>query len=189
MSSDDEPLVSAARNVVARVCTQIDDESSRMVPSTVPATPVTLARVTGERAPIDALEDDLSTHCVHCVERGHMDPSLVVQGDPSEDQLVRWIDMSRGDEEESVEDQRPAETTLQVGCEGGSALLVNSDHPTVWCWSLRQTLCNPSKTIDWFRIGLRVILVYICVKPQMRLYVCHRVGPFWVYFGSTLGPS
>ena len=52
MSSDDEPLVSAARNVVARVCTtQIDDESSRMIPSTVPATPVTLVRVTGERAP------------------------------------------------------------------------------------------------------------------------------------------
>ena len=38
MSSDDEPLVSAAINVVARVCTtQIDDESSRMIPSRVPA--------------------------------------------------------------------------------------------------------------------------------------------------------
>ena len=66
----------------------------------------------------------------------------------------------------------------------GSALLVNSNHPTVWCWSLRQTLCNPSKTIDLFRIGLRVILVHICVKPQMRLDVCHRVGPFWVSSGS-----
>ena len=33
-----------------------------------------------------------------------------------------------------------------------------------------------------------VILAYMCVKLQMRLYVCHRVGPFWVHFGSILGP-
>ena len=34
----------------------------------------------------------------------------------------------------------------------------------------------------------RVILAYMCVKLQMRSYVCHRVGPFWVHFGSILGP-
>ena len=28
----------------------------------------------------------------------------------------------------------------------------------------------------------------MCVKLQMRLYVCHRLGPFWVHFGSILGP-
>ena len=33
-----------------------------------------------------------------------------------------------------------------------------------------------------------MILAYMCVKLQMRLYVCHRVGPFWVQFGSILGP-
>ena len=33
-----------------------------------------------------------------------------------------------------------------------------------------------------------MILAYMCVKLQMRLYVCHRVGPFWVHFGSILGP-
>ena len=37
-------------------------------------------------------------------------------------------------------------------------------------------------------IQLGVILAYMCVKLQMRLYVCHRVGPFWVHFGSILGP-
>ena len=35
---------------------------------------------------------------------------------------------------------------------------------------------------------LRVILAYMCVRLLVRLYVCHRVGPFWVHFGSTLGP-
>ena len=28
----------------------------------------------------------------------------------------------------------------------------------------------------------------MCVKLLVRLYVCHRVGPFWVHFGSILGP-
>ena len=37
-------------------------------------------------------------------------------------------------------------------------------------------------------IPSRVILAYMCVKLQMRLYVCHRVGPFRVHFGSILGP-
>ena len=37
-------------------------------------------------------------------------------------------------------------------------------------------------------IVMWVILAYMCVKLQMRLYVCHRVGPFWVHFGSILGP-
>ena len=160
VSSDDEPLVSVARNMVARVCTtQIDDESSRMIPSTVPATPVTLAGVTGERAPcpldiIDALEDDF-----HCVERGHMDNPLVVQGDPCEDQSVR-IDMTRGDEEESGEDRgqwRLNQTTLQVGCEGRSAVPVNSDHPAVWCWGVRgnerhrECLRSPTMTTSQCR--------------------------------------
>ena len=27
----------------------------------------------------------------------------------------------------------------------------------------------------------------MCVKPQMRLYVCHRVGPFGVQLGSNWG--
>ena len=35
---------------------------------------------------------------------------------------------------------------------------------------------------------MRVILAHMCVKLQMRLYVCHRVGPFGVHFGSILGP-
>ena len=34
----------------------------------------------------------------------------------------------------------------------------------------------------------RVILAYMCVKLQMRLYVCHRVGPLWVHCGSIVGP-
>ncbi len=34
----------------------------------------------------------------------------------------------------------------------------------------------------------RVILAYMCVRLLVRLYVCHRVGPFWVHFGSILGP-
>ena len=35
---------------------------------------------------------------------------------------------------------------------------------------------------------LRVILACMCVKPQIRFFVCHRVGPFWVHSGSILGP-
>ena len=42
--------------------------------------------------------------------------------------------------------------------------------------------------ISWCQEKLRVILAYMCVKPQMRLYVCQRVGPFWVHFGSILLP-
>ena len=33
-----------------------------------------------------------------------------------------------------------------------------------------------------------VILAYMCVKLQMRLYVCQAPCPFWVHFGSILGP-
>ena len=33
-------------------------------------------------------------------------------------------------------------------------------------------------------LSLRVILAKMCVKLQMRSYVCHRVGPFLVHFGS-----
>ena len=31
-------------------------------------------------------------------------------------------------------------------------------------------------------------LHYMCVKLLVRFFVCHRVGPFWVHFGSILGP-
>ena len=120
-SSDEEPLMSAGRDVVARVCTtQIDDESSRMIPSTVPATPVTLARVVGECSPcpsdvIDALEDDLAPHRVEHVEGGQRDTPSLIPGDacdvdrvvPSQP-AVRWIDMTCGDDEEGGEvHQRP----------------------------------------------------------------------------------
>ena len=41
----------------------------------------------------------------------------------------------------------------------------------------------------WFAgDAVRVILAYTCVKPLVRLYVCLRVGPFWVHSGSILGP-
>ena len=109
--------MSAGRNVVAKVCTtQIDDESSRMIPSTVPAMPVTLARVAGERAPfpsdvIDALEDDLAPRRVEHVEGGQRDTPSLIPGDAGEEEMdvdpdvkcqsaVRWIDMTCGDEEE-----------------------------------------------------------------------------------------
>ena len=37
-------------------------------------------------------------------------------------------------------------------------------------------------------VSFWVILAYMCVKLQMRLYVCHRVGPLWVHCGSIVGP-
>ena len=43
---------------------------------------------------------------------------------------------------------------------------------------------KPSRT----REKLGVILAHMCVKLQMRSNVCHRLGPFWVHFGSILGP-
>ena len=94
MSSDEEPLMSAGRNVVATVCTtQIDDESSRMIPSTVPTTPVTLARVAGERSPcpsdvIDALEGDLPPQRVEHVEGGQRDTPPLILGDACDVDLV-----------------------------------------------------------------------------------------------------
>ena len=36
--------------------------------------------------------------------------------------------------------------------------------------------------------NIEVILAYMCVKLQMRLYVCQAPCPFWVHFGSILGP-
>ena len=114
VSSDEEPLMSAGRDV-ARVCTtQIDDASSRMIPSTVPA-PAMLARVVGECSPcpsdvIDALEDDLAPHRVAHVEVGHRDiPSLILVHTCDVDRVVpcqsavRWIDMTRGDDDEGGE--------------------------------------------------------------------------------------
>ena len=48
--------------------------------------------------------------------------------------------------------------------------------------------------LRWFRFQLQigVILVYMCVKIQMRFFCvspCGSVlGPFWVHFGSISGP-
>ena len=50
VSSDKEPLMSVGRDVVRVCATQIDDTSSRMIPSTVLATPATLARWEVHRA-------------------------------------------------------------------------------------------------------------------------------------------
>ena len=33
-----------------------------------------------------------------------------------------------------------------------------------------------------------VILANMCVKLLVRFFVCHILGPFWVHFGSILGP-
>ena len=47
---------------------------------------------------------------------------------------------------------------------------------------------STTSTTNGMTMRFGVILAYMCVKLQMRLYVCHRVGPFWVHFGSTWGP-
>ena len=47
---------------------------------------------------------------------------------------------------------------------------------------LRPILIFQSEMQMW------VILAYMCVKLQMRLHVCHRVGPFLVHFWSIAGP-
>ena len=57
-------------------------------------------------------------------------------------------------------------------------------------------IANWNELYEWFKrfsrccisTHWRVILVYVCVKLQMRLCVCHRVGLFWVHFGSILVP-
>ena len=79
VSSDDEPLV-PARRVQA---TQIDPELSQTIPSTVPATPESLAHA-GREIPsvpldvLDALEHDLAPHPVQHVEETQVDaPSFV----------------------------------------------------------------------------------------------------------------
>ena len=63
-------------------------------------------------------------------------------------------------------------------------------------WNLlaRYRICK-MKPIAWliqktFRMlnQFGVILAYMCVKLQMRLYVCQAPCPFWVHFGSILGP-
>ena len=83
VSSDDEPLV-PDRNAVARVqATQIGPESSQTIPSTVPATPVSLAHAGREFPPVpldvlNAPEHDLAPHPVQHVEETQVDtPSYV----------------------------------------------------------------------------------------------------------------
>ena len=50
-----------------------------------------------------------------------------------------------------------------------------------------ETGLRRDRACDLTRMQAR-ILTCVCVKPQMRSHVCHRVGPFWVHFGSILGP-
>ena len=90
VSSDDEPSV-PARNVVARVqATQIDPELSQTIPSTVPATPESLAHA-GREIPsvaldvLDALEHDLAPHPVQHVEETQVDAPSFVDTDVDEE--------------------------------------------------------------------------------------------------------
>ena len=53
-----------------------------------------------------------------------------------------------------------------------------------------EVACSPAccfLSVSCKAVPCRVILAYMCVKLQMRLYVCHRVGPFCVHFVSILG--
>ena len=98
--------MSAGRDVARVSTTQIDDASSRTIPSTVPATPAMLARVVGECSPcpsnvIDALEDDLAPSLI-LVDTCDVDHVVPCQS------AVRWIDMTCGDDEGEVH-QRPVE--------------------------------------------------------------------------------
>ena len=81
------------RHVVARVeATQVDPESDQMIPSTVPATPVSLAQVRREFLPVpvdvlDALEHDLAS--------GVADSSIPVPTTmPAQSPLPTWVDGS-----------------------------------------------------------------------------------------------
>ena len=75
----------------------------------------------------------------------------------------------------------------------------------LWDWSYCW-LCHPhtqiriilfhdeqrdTPNLEFSPIHVWVILAYMCVKLQMRLYVCQAPcsiwGPFWVHFGSILG--
>ena len=69
-----------------------------------------------------------------------------------------------------------------------SCVVVSSEHLCVL--SAHDVLESTHGDVLGSRRGLfpRVILAYTCVKPLVRLYVCQRVGPFWVHFGSILGP-
>ena len=68
---------------------------------------------------------------------------------------------------------------------------LTSNNCSLWDSSSR---CNSNNAYSWIPCGTQssiifwVILAYTCVKPLVRLYVCQRVGPFWVHFGSILGP-
>ena len=153
VSFDEEPLVSAARKNVKVHTTQMDDESSRMIPSTVPAT-VTLERVAGERAPcpsdvIDALEDDLAQERI---ESGQRDTLSLVHGDACEEAMdvvllflpiVSAMDRhdawTRKKVERSTRGQLRLNQMTPFGCEGTRALPTNNDHPAMWCQAWRHT--------------------------------------------------
>ena len=53
---------------------------------------------------------------------------------------------------------------------------------------LTRTMSKWRKTVGLSMKRNGVILAYMCVKLQMRLYVCQAPCPFWVHFGSILGP-
>ena len=86
------------RHVVARVeATQVDPESDQMIPSTVPATPVSLAQVRREFLPVpvdvlDALEHDLASRVAVTVP----DSSIPVPTTmPAQSPLPTWVDGSQ----------------------------------------------------------------------------------------------
>ena len=54
--------------------------------------------------------------------------------------------------------------------------------------SERDALCSAASVQREKVASGRVILAYVCVKLQMRSYVCQAPCPFWVHFGSILGP-
>ncbi len=96
------------RHVVARVeATQIDPESDQMIPSTVPAKPVSLAQVRREFLPVpvdvlDALEHDLASRVAVTVP----DSSIPVPTTIPAQSLPTWVDGSQAMRvrEESVVD-------------------------------------------------------------------------------------
>ena len=51
-----------------------------------------------------------------------------------------------------------------------------------FCFWIQAKICN-----NWSYTKFGVILAYTCVKPLVRLYVCQRVGLFWVHFGVHFG--
>ena len=57
-------------------------------------------------------------------------------------------------------------------------------------WTQNGPKVDPARTHTVWNISQGVILACTCVKRLVRLYVCQRVGPFWVHFGdASLGFS